>query len=352
MVHMDLSWDCSTKYDFFISLSVLLNPERFNVRPTWAAGVRSRIPSEERRVLKILHSHFHLPSIWCYKTPLPAKAGEALLLILQGIPDDHILTELFLQTTEEQAIREQLKRIILLGCWQDEDIQPLKQEFEQLLIFNKSTEIKTLLTLFCEPAETGRLYKKALVHYYHTFFKEEEERILPYLEKSLKQGRLLAESQPPLKLVESLCNGLTLQLEPSIQELVCSPSYWITPLISYDHISPGKSMLLYGCRPMTETVVPGENLSAHMMQSIKAIADPTRLKIIKLLQQAPLSPKVISDQLRLRPPTVIHHLQILRSCGLVHLILNEAEERLYSIEAEALQETLQELEDFLSPSPL
>lgn len=349
---MDLSWDCSTKYDFFTSLSVLLNPERFNVRPTWAAGVRSRIPSEERRVLKILHSHFHLPSIWCYKNPMPPKAGDALLQLLQDIPDNQILTELFLQTIEEQGIREQLSRIAQVGCWQDKDIQLLKQEFERHLIFSKTIEIKALLASLCEPAETGRCYKKALVHYYQTFFKEEEERILPYLEQSLKQGRLLAESQPPLKLIESLCNGLTLQLEPSIQELVCSPSYWITPLISYDHLSTGKSMLLYGCRPMNENVVPGENLSAHMMQSIKAIADPTRLKIIKLLQAAPLSPKLIADQLRLRPPTVIHHLQILRSCGLVHLILNEAEERLYSIESGALQETLHELEDFLTPNLL
>ena len=351
MVFMDLSWDCSTKYDFFISLSVLLNPERFNVRATWAAGVRSRIPSEERRIIKTLHTHLHLPSIWCYKTSVPSQSGEALLQILQSIPDDQILNLLFLQTPQEQGIRKLLEEITLRGSWQEENAQELRQAFEHNLIYNKPAEIKALMNLYCTPGETGRLYKKALAFYYHTFFKEEEERILPYLEKSMQEGRILAETQPLQQLIESLCNGLTLQLEPSIQELVCSPSYWITPLISYDHLTADKSMLLYGCRPINETVVPGENLSPHMMQSIKALADPTRLKIIKLLQQAPLTPKAISELLRLRPPTVIHHLQILRSCGLVHLMLNESDERLYNIKSEVLKEILQELGDFLSPSP-
>ena len=37
-----LLWDIGTAYEFFISLYVLHEPEKFGVRASWAAGIRSR----------------------------------------------------------------------------------------------------------------------------------------------------------------------------------------------------------------------------------------------------------------------------------------------------------------------
>jgi len=344
---MNLTWETTTKYDFFISLSVLLNPERFNIRPTWAAGVRSRIPAAERKILRIIHSHFHLPSIWCCQMITPGKAGEFILNAVQQLPDDIVLTTLFMHSPEEYEIRQLLTRIAIQGSWQDQDLQTLRRELQQHLIFNKPTEIKALLSAFSALSESGLLYKKALTSYYETFFREEELRILPYLKQSTQQGHLYAQTMPTLQVLKTLANGVTLQLDPAINKLICSPSYWITPLVSFDRITSETALVLYGCRPVHETVVPGEIIAPQMMQAIKAVADPTRLKIIKLLSKNPLIPKKIADQLRLRPPTVIHHLQILRSSGLVHLILNEADERLYNMEGNALQELLKDLETFL-----
>jgi DNA-binding transcriptional ArsR family regulator len=347
MTDIDLSWEYSTKYDFFISLSVLMNPERFNIRATWAAGVRSRIPATERQLLKTIHSHFSIPAAWCYQLAVPAASGEDLLTHIQAIPDEDILPALFMQTPQEKEIRELLLRIASEGIWQEEDLQKLRQRFQQNLILNKPIETKALASSFrCLP-ETGALYKKALASYYNTFFREEEARILPYLKNSLEQGKQIAKHQPLLTLIETLSHGLTLQAAPDFKHLVIAPSYWITPLVSYVHISAEKVILLHGCRPMHETVVPGELISPVLLQALKALADPTRLKIVKLLLRAPLSPKVIADQLRLRPPTVIHHLQILRSSGLVHVMLNEAEERLYSMESSALRGFVDDLGVFL-----
>ena len=35
-----LSWDLGTAYDFFISLHVLHNPDKFGLRGSWAAALR------------------------------------------------------------------------------------------------------------------------------------------------------------------------------------------------------------------------------------------------------------------------------------------------------------------------
>jgi len=49
----------------------------------------------------------------------------------------------------------------------------------------------------------------------------------------------------------------------------------------------------------------------------KALGDPARLKILRLLSRGRLSVGVIAQRLRLSQPTVSHHLRILREANLV-----------------------------------
>lgn len=52
---------------------------------------------------------------------------------------------------------------------------------------------------------------------------------------------------------------------------------------------------------------------------LKALADPTRLRMLDLLaaQPQPLCVCDITSQFRLRQPTISHHLRILREAGLI-----------------------------------
>ena len=47
-----LAWDQGSAYELFVSLMVLHDPERFGLRASWAAGVRSRLPAAERKLLE------------------------------------------------------------------------------------------------------------------------------------------------------------------------------------------------------------------------------------------------------------------------------------------------------------
>ena len=47
-----IEWDFGTAYELFVSLHVLHEPEYFGLRASWAAGVRSRIPAAERKLLE------------------------------------------------------------------------------------------------------------------------------------------------------------------------------------------------------------------------------------------------------------------------------------------------------------
>jgi hypothetical protein len=56
-----LSWDIGTAYDLFVSLAVLHEPDRFGLRGSWAAGVRSRFPPDERKLLEEMHGIIWVP---------------------------------------------------------------------------------------------------------------------------------------------------------------------------------------------------------------------------------------------------------------------------------------------------
>jgi ArsR family transcriptional regulator len=65
----------------------------------------------------------------------------------------------------------------------------------------------------------------------------------------------------------------------------------------------------------------------HLVDALKAIADPTRLKILRALKQkgaCSIGKQVglcacdIEDQIKLSQPTISHHMAILKKSGLVH----------------------------------
>ena len=209
----------------------------------------------------------------------------------------------------------------------------------------KDAEI--VLNWWSRPDEFGEMYLKALQSYYQEFFAEEERRIKPALQISIERSQELAEKMQLPDLIETLSQGVQLFIDPEVTELIFIPSYWITPLIIYSPITPQQMMFLYGARPADASLVPGEVVPDALLRALKALAEPTRLKIIRYLSQEPLSPAQLSRRLRLRPPTVIHHLEVLRLAGLVRLNLEVPGERNYAARIEGLEDTFANIKEFL-----
>ena len=78
-----IRWDIGTAYDFFASLVVLHNPERYGLRGSWAAGVRSRLPAAERETLPSCWEVLW-PMRWVYTLPAPKDAATALAVLEQA----------------------------------------------------------------------------------------------------------------------------------------------------------------------------------------------------------------------------------------------------------------------------
>jgi DNA-binding transcriptional ArsR family regulator len=84
--------------------------------------------------------------------------------------------------------------------------------------------------------------------------------------------------------------------------------------------STQKPIFLFGARPDDASLVPGEMVPDALMASLNALSDPTRLKILRYLSSESLTPTQLATRLRLRAPTVLHHLKALRTAGLIIVI--------------------------------
>ena len=76
------------------------------------------------------------------------------------------------------------------------------------------------------------------------------------------------------------------------------------------------------------------------MDAFKALADPTRRDIVALLAKGERTASDIFARFEIADPTVSRHLKVLRESGLI-AYRQEAQSRIYRLEAGALDETRQ-----------
>lgn len=345
----NISWDIGTAYDFFMSLYVLHDPEKFGLRASWAAGVRSRLSTQERRILKTAIHVFHVPLCWIYSLPEP-KDTETALWAIRQIPAESRMATLTFCAPTSQDIHDVLENIAERGNWDEQDLETLREAYKNWDHGKESPRRKELvetLDAWANAVEFGEKYLSALQSYYNSFFAEEQRRILPAIQSSLERAVERAEQVPLEDLIEELSRGIRFEKTTVLKRIVLAPSYWITPLIYSARLDDESMLIVFGGRPEDKSIVPGEEVPENILLGLKALSDPTRLRILSYLKHEDLSPTDLARRLRLRPPTVIHHLRSLRLAGLVHLTVSSGKETHYTARPESVDELCARLNSFL-----
>ena len=346
-----LKWDEGTAYDFFVSLFVLHRPAMFGARASWAAGVRSRLPAAQREFLEKAQSFLPVPLSWLYLLPAEAKNTAGALHHLAQLPAAERLPSLFIIAEIPIEAHNVLRNLTLRQTWSSAEQEVLRAALSRRGIFPRPNALFHLREAWLDLSSSGDLLLQALNTYYQVFFEEEEVRIRPYLQASLHQAREQASQYPIPQLLENLSRGVHFEQAETASEIILVPSYWASPLVFYNQFPPDRLLVLFGSRPEAHDLSAGETLPLDLVENLKAIADPTRLRILRYLAECPQTPSQLARQLRLRPPTVIHHLNALRLAGLVEVILPADGERGYSLRREAVNQSLSLLIDFLTPAP-
>ncbi|MCB8984954.1 MAG: winged helix-turn-helix transcriptional regulator [Ardenticatenaceae bacterium] len=345
-----LLWDIGAAYDMFISLNVLHAPDRFGLRGAWAAGVRSRLPNAEREALQRIIPAMNTPLHWLYALPSPKDGATVLQAVTAVPPADRLRTIAKVPYMPPQTF-EILENVAARGGWQAADLTQLQAVYqehwgEKLSGREVKERATCALEMWARPLAFGEGLLAGLQAYQEVFFAEEELRIRPALEAALKRAQQLADRLPLPALIEELSQGVRLTKEFDMEELVLTPSFWGDPLMIFGNIGPGRDIVVFGGRPSDASLVPGAVVPDALFQTLKALADPTRLRILRYLSEEPLTPAELARRLRLRAPTVVHHLHTLRLARLVQLTV-EPEGKRYQARREAVDEACHLLSMYL-----
>lgn len=346
-----LQWQIGTAFDLFVSLHVLHHPAQFGLRPGWAAGVRSRLPAPHREFLENAQQFMPVPLTWLHSLP-PAALQDAhkALDALAAVPPAERLARLMFNADTEAETRALCERMAANGAWIAADVESLRAAYQRRGMTPRPAALTGVCAAWSQAADFGEQYLSALREYVQVFFAEEETRIRPALAAALRSAQDQAQALPLEPLLEQLSHGVTFSMPPSVARVVLVPSYWSSPLIFFTRVEADTMLVLFGGRPDSQGLVPGEQVPAAMLDALKGLADPTRLRILRYLGEQPSTPVGLARRLRLRPPTVIHHLNALRLAGLVQIGLSEQGDKHYTLHAEALETLLHSVRAYLNPS--
>lgn len=340
-----LAWDAGTAYELFVSLHVLHEPEFYELRPSWAAGIRSRISPIERTFLEEVVPFLTLPLGWVYRLPAPKDARSVFQALKQIEPAERGIQLLDL----EQGLRPESGRLLEIArqeTWDKNDLAALAPILCKEEPVKDEQALIKYLERWAHPQDFGQMLLQALQAYHQAFFEKEELRVEAVLMAGLERARQLSSRMHVLELITELSQGFR-PTEELGRELIIVPDFWMTPLITLEKISPDQKLFLFGARPSTMSTIPGEPVPDSLLRTLKALADPTRLKILRYLYKEELGPTELSRRLDLRGPTIIHHLRALRMAGLVILTLRGQEKR-YRARLEALDSAHLDLKEFIA----
>ena len=345
----DILWDKGSAYDLFTSLYILHRPDEYGLRPSWAAGVRSRLPLPQRDTLERAQRVLNVPLAWIYQLPEPKNTAEVMDALTALSPEERLPALVFAHKTDQRS-RDYCAFLMSL-----DGKQRLSAKLEtQIKSFHTNAAnltkeyLRTVFDAWSDRAQFGEALLQALNAYISNFFEEEEARIIPAQHLALENAQTLFQTKDLLAALEELSEGVRMDWVKGTTTLVLAPSFWGAPFIFFDKLDEQTGIILFGARPEGTALVPGELVPDELLSALKAMADPTRLRILFYLrEEGPSTPSQLAKILRLRPPTVIHHLHNLRLAGLVSVTVSPKAECRYSLRMGGIDTTIHHLRAFL-----
>lgn len=143
-----------------------------------------------------------------------------------------------------------------------------------------------------------------------------------------------ARTTDPERLITELASGVTYVPEVGQTEVVLVPDSIIRPaVVALDHRA---AMLIV--HPATRDRGSIDAPPDRLVALGKAIGDETRLRVLRLLRDGPLTGTELADRLGIPRTSLHYHLSLLRAAGLVEIALDDARYGRLRLRDEALDD--------------
>jgi DNA-binding transcriptional ArsR family regulator len=179
--------------------------------------------------------------------------------------------------------------------------------------------------LAVDAAETKRRLVGILRDWNEHVFRHHEDRIRPILERDASTKRALAGLTSSQRLIESATNGWDYVPEPGIERILLVPSVLLRPwVLTADH----RELRIFCYAVADDALTEDGEPPARLVRQLRALADARRLRLLKRLTAGPAPLHELAREFGMPKTTLLHHLVLLRSAGLVRL--HDTSERQYS----------------------
>jgi DNA-binding transcriptional ArsR family regulator len=332
-----IEWDVRPVFDFIFSLTDdagttddLPAPDR-----GWLADARAALPSDVKRLRKKLFSTDIGPGISAFAFERrDLRTARQLVEALDATPAADIARSMVAEGWNEPGLGDLIERS-LAG-----DRDALDQVADKLPEWHRTERLEFL----ADPEATIEPIRQILRAWLEQF-EPIEERIAGILERDHAGRSADRASLATSELIEKTTGGIRWLPEQGIRRVTLAPTYFSRP---FNILMGGRGWRAFAY-PVADSALDEIDPMAppqSLVRLHRALGDPTRLRILKLLSEKDLYLTEIAQLLELSKPTIKHHLALLRSAGLV--TVTEAVTVLYySLRRERLDEASSELKTFL-----
>jgi DNA-binding transcriptional ArsR family regulator len=336
--------DFGLAYELLISLMIFREERDFEyeIGNGWFDKVRTRAGTE--LLASIQQFHVQCNQLWkhllglAYESEAP-KDVEAFLAYLETV--EPLELRLHLIGYYRRSFRRTTPIDVILQAAEGD--QEAQRQFLNTTFPDDEDWQTGLRHIFSLDLETTKTTLLHLLHqWYERVFSDQQEPLLPILERDAQAKRALQLTMSPERLIETATNGIAYFPEPGLRRVLLIPSYLQRPWNDSCEYHDLKIL----CYPVADENVTEDSHvpPARLIRLYKALADERRLRILKMLMTRSYTLQELADEFGVAKTTMHHHLSILRTAGLV---LIQPNDHPYSLRHHMLSEVSTLLDSYL-----
>lgn len=165
--------------------------------------------------------------------------------------------------------------------------------------------------------------------------------------EAARATQALAKGADPERVIEGVTNGLDYRIPPGVSRLVLVPSVVLRPWAVIDRY---RDVLMVAFPVADEYIgTDPEAPPAWVVKLHKALGDEKRLRILRRLSESATTLDDLAEILDVTKSTVHHHVGLLRSAGLVRVVIDPVTgAKTYGPRSSVLPEARRALDEYLT----
>ncbi|HUG49186.1 MAG TPA: helix-turn-helix domain-containing protein [Candidatus Limnocylindria bacterium] len=172
-------------------------------------------------------------------------------------------------------------------------------------------------TLACEPVQLQRLAQEVLGGWREAAWEQVSSQAWPAIEREVDRLRSVATETPVERLLQSVTGGAEVLPGPGIELIELFPTWVLRPwTIQWEH---GPTLLLGVPVPAEQLGADPDEPPERLVGLARALGDERRLRILRRLTAGDYSLQDLSEYFAIPKTTLLHHLVMLRSVGIVRV---------------------------------